>query len=176
MFEGVKALAFDVDGVLTDGTAWWGTNGEEYKRFCYADVTGIPRARLADIQLAMISGESSPASMALVQRFADKVQITDVYKGCQDKAAAIRDFAQRHGFGLQEICFIGDDVQDIGAMSIVGVAVTPADAQPDAKAQADFIASREGGRGVVREIIEAILATRIPAGASTGRIVLKAKE
>ena len=150
----------DVDGVLTDGTVWWGTNDEEFKRFCYADVTGIPRARQADIKLALISGESSPASMALVQRFADKLGIEDVYKGCHDKAGAVRDFAGKHGLTLLEICFIGDDIQDIPALSIVGVGAVPANAQGAAKAAAHFVASRDGGFGVVREILDAILQER----------------
>jgi 3-deoxy-D-manno-octulosonate 8-phosphate phosphatase (KDO 8-P phosphatase) len=160
MFEGIRAIASDVDGVLTDGTVWWGANEEEFKRFCYADVTGIPRARQADIKLALVSGESSPASMALVQRFADKLGIVDVYKGCHDKAAAVRAFAEKYGLALHEICFIGDDVQDVPALSIVGVGAVPANAQRLATAAARFVASRDGGFGVVREILDAILEER----------------
>ena len=147
----------DVDGVLTDGGFWWGVNGEELKRFCFADVTGIPLARQAGIKLALISGESSPAGMALVQRFADKVKITDVYKGCHDKAAAIKDFAQKWELSLTEICFVGDDVPDLPAMEVVGVAVAPADAQAVAKAKAQFITVRNGGHGAVREVLDTIL-------------------
>lgn len=169
MFEGIGAVAMDVDGVLTDGTVWWGTNGEEFKRFCYADVTGVPRAIKAGIALALISGESSPGSMVLVEKLADKLKIPDVYKGCQDKAAAVRDFAQKRGLQLSEICFVGDDVQDIPAMSIVGVAAVPANAQPAARAVAHFIAKNDGGFGVVREILDAILEERmITAGERSG--------
>jgi len=160
MFESIRAVASDVDGVLTDGTVWWGANEEEFKRFCYADVAGIPRARQADIKLALISGESSPASMALVQRFADKLGIVDVYKGCHDKAGAVRDFAEKYGLALHEICFIGDDVQDVPALSIVGVGAVPANAQRLATAAARFVASRDGGFGVVREVLDAILEER----------------
>lgn len=160
MFENIKAVAMDVDGVLTDGTVWYGSNGEESKRFCYADVTGIGLARRANIALAFISGESSPASMTLVQRFADKLGIVDVYKGCHDKAGAVRDFAAKHGLQLAEICFIGDDVQDIPAMELVGVAAAPANAHPAARAKARFVTTRSGGFGVVREILDAVLETR----------------
>ena len=160
MFENIKAIAMDVDGVLTDGTFWWSTDGNESKRFCYADVTGIPKGREAGILYALVSGESSPASMALVQRYADKLKIADVYKGCHDKAAAVRDFAQKHGLQLSEICFIGDDIQDIPAMEIAGKAVAPTNAQPAAKAKAHFVTSRNGGFGVVREVIDAILNER----------------
>ncbi len=150
----------DVDGVFTDGTVWWGTNGEEFKRFCYADITGIPRALQSGLTLALISGESSAGSMNLVQRLADKLHISDVYRGCHDKAAAVEDFAQRHGLQLSEVCFIGDDVQDIPAMRMVGVAAVPADAQRPAKAVAQFVATRNGGGGVVREILDEILEER----------------
>jgi 3-deoxy-D-manno-octulosonate 8-phosphate phosphatase (KDO 8-P phosphatase) len=160
MFENIKAIAMDVDGVLTDGTFWWGTNGDEFKRFCYADVTGIPKGREAGIIYALVSGESSPASMLLVQRYADKLKIADVYKGCHDKAAAVRDFARKHDLQLSEICFIGDDIPDLPAMEIVGLAIAPANAQPAAKAKAHFVTSQNGGFGVIREIIEAILEER----------------
>jgi 3-deoxy-D-manno-octulosonate 8-phosphate phosphatase (KDO 8-P phosphatase) len=157
MFEKIKAIATDVDGVLTDGTFWWGANGEELKRFSFADVTGIALARKAGLKLALISGESSESAMALVQRFADKLQIGDVYKGCHDKAAAVTEFATRHNLRLSEICFIGDDVPDLAAMEIVGLPVTPANAQPVAREKAAWIASRDGGSGVLREVIDLIL-------------------
>ena len=160
MFERVKAIATDVDGVLTDGTFWWGTNGEEFKRFSFADVTGIALARKAGIELALISGESSEAAKLLVQRFADKLQITDVYKGCHDKAAAVREFAERYGLPLSQVCFIGDDVPDLPALEIVGLPVTPANAQSAAKQKAVWIASRDGGCGVLREVIDQVLQQR----------------
>jgi 3-deoxy-D-manno-octulosonate 8-phosphate phosphatase (KDO 8-P phosphatase) len=158
MFERIKAVAMDFDGVLTDGGLYWGTNGEELKRLCFADVTGIPLARQAGIRLALISGESSAAGMALVQRFADKVKITDIYKGCHDKAAAVRDFAQKYDLQLSDICFMGDDVNDLQAMAVVGLAAAPANAQPAVKAKAAFITAQSGGYGAVRELIDAILA------------------
>lgn len=157
MFENVKAIATDVDGVLTDGAFWWGTNGEELKRFCFADVTGIALARKADIKLALISGESSESGKILVQRYADKLQIADVYKGCHDKARAVTEFAARYNLPLSEVCFIGDDVPDLPAMEIVGVPVAPANAQKAAKDKAVWITSRDGGFGVLREVIDRIL-------------------
>jgi 3-deoxy-D-manno-octulosonate 8-phosphate phosphatase (KDO 8-P phosphatase) len=158
MFESITAVAMDFDGVLTDGGLWWGINGEEMKRLCFADVTGIPLARQAGLKLALISGESSPVGMGLVQRFADKVKITDVYKGCHDKAGALRDFAQKHRLELSQVCFIGDDINDLPAMALAGLPAAPANAQPAVKAKAVFVASQGGGFGAVREIIDAILA------------------
>ncbi len=146
-----------MDGVLTDGTFWWGTNGEEFKRFCFADVTGVAMARQAGVHLALISGESSEAAKILVQRFADKLQIADVYAGCHDKAHAVTEFAAKHQLQLSEVCFIGDDLLDVPAMEIVGIGVAPANAQKTARAKAGWIATRDGGSGVLREVVEMIL-------------------
>jgi 3-deoxy-D-manno-octulosonate 8-phosphate phosphatase (KDO 8-P phosphatase) len=176
MFDNIRGVAMDVDGVFTDGTVWWGTNGEEYKRYCYADVTGVPRALKAGLHLALISGESSPGSMALVEKLADKLKIPDVYKGCQDKAGAVRDFAQKRGLQLSEICFVGDDIQDIPAMSLAGVAAVPANAQPAARAVAHFVAVRDGGFGVVREILDAILEAQLAARENEARLAARGSE
>ena len=153
---GIKAIALDVDGVLTDGGFWWGPGGEEWKRFCFADVMGVSRARRAGILIALISGEDSP----LVDRFASKMGITDVEKGCKDKAVALRRFADKVGLQMSEICFMGDDINDIGAMNLAGVAAAPANAQPVARQCAAFIATSNGGNGAVRELVEAVLAAR----------------
>jgi 3-deoxy-D-manno-octulosonate 8-phosphate phosphatase (KDO 8-P phosphatase) len=160
MFENIKAIAMDVDGVLTDGTFWWGASGDQFKRFCFHDITGIPRGREAGLIYALVSGDSHPASVMLVHNYAKKMKIADVYAGCQDKVAAVRDFAEKNSLQFSEICFVGDDIQDIPAMEITGMSVAPADAQPAAKAKAKFISSRNGGFGVVRETIELILQER----------------
>ena len=77
----IRAIALDVDGVLTDGGVWWGPNGEEWKRFSFADIMGVSNARKAGLILTLISGEDSP----LVDRFAAKFEITDITKGCEIK-------------------------------------------------------------------------------------------
>ena len=107
----VKLIAMDVDGVLTDGSFWWGPNGEEWKRFHFADIMGLSRARKAGLRLALISGEDSP----LIDRLAAKMQITDVHKNCKDKAGALRGLAELHGLSLAEVCFMGDDINDVPA-------------------------------------------------------------
>src|ERR1700679_534830 len=104
----IRAIALDVDGVLTDGTFWWGPNGEEFKRFSFLDVMGVSLGLRAGLRFALISGEDSP----LVDRFARKMGIEDVYKGCKDKAAALKSFAEKRGLDLASICFMGDDVND----------------------------------------------------------------
>jgi 3-deoxy-D-manno-octulosonate 8-phosphate phosphatase (KDO 8-P phosphatase) len=149
----VKAVAFDVDGVLTDGAVWWGPEGQEWKRFCFRDIMGVSLARRGGLILALISGEASP----LVDRFAEKMGITDVYKGCKDKAAALRQFASARGLGLDQIAFMGDDVNDVAALQICGYPVSPADGHPAALAVATLVTEAPGGHGAVREVLDRLL-------------------
>lgn len=151
--KAIRALALDVDGVLTDGGVWWGPNGEEWKRFCFADIMGVSLACKAGLRVTLISGEDSP----LVDRFAAKFNLADITKGCKDKAAALRSFAERNQLQLGEICFMGDDVNDLEAMEIAGLSAAPADAHPAVLRKAGFVATAKGGHGAVRELIDAIL-------------------
>lgn len=146
----------DVDGVLTDGGIWWGPNGEEWKRFCFADIMGLSLARRAGLSLALISGEDS----ALVDRYAAKMQIAFVAKGCRDKAAALREFAASALVELREICYMGDDVNDLAAMEIAGVSAAPSSASREALEQANMVTQKPGGNGAVREIVDALLAAK----------------
>lgn len=152
----VKAVALDVDGVLTDGGVWWGPHGDEWKRFCFADIMGVSLARKAGLVVALISGEDSP----LVDRFADKLGITDVAKNCKDKAQALRAFADRHAFAVGDVAFMGDDVNDLGALAIAGLSAAPANAVPAVLARVDIVTTKTGGDGAVRELMDAILAAR----------------
>jgi 3-deoxy-D-manno-octulosonate 8-phosphate phosphatase (KDO 8-P phosphatase) len=156
---GVKAIALDVDGVLTDGGVFWGPSGEEWKRFSFADIMGVSLARKAGLIVTLISGEDSP----LVDRFAAKMSIPDITKGCKDKAAALRAFAERNQLALDEIAFMGDDVNDVAAMEAAGLSAAPADARPAARKKAAIVTGAKGGNGAVRELVDHILAQRSPA-------------
>jgi 3-deoxy-D-manno-octulosonate 8-phosphate phosphatase (KDO 8-P phosphatase) len=148
----IKAIALDVDGVLTDGAFWWGPDGAELKRFSFRDVMGISRASKRGVVFALISGEDSP----LIARFAKKMNIMSVYQGCKDKAAALQSFAQAQGFALAEVAFMGDDLNDIGAMKLAGLGAAPGDAHSSALAVAGFVAKNRGGNGAVRELLDSV--------------------
>src|SRR5215471_18724216 len=152
----IRALAIDVDGVLSDGGFWWGPGGEEWKRFSFADIMGVSLARRAGLILALISGENSP----LVDRYAEKMLINHVVKGCRDKAAALRHFASAAGINLEQVCFMGDDVNDLPAMSISGFCAAPANAAAVVLKHVHFVAKAPGGCGAVRELVDALLAAR----------------
>lgn len=154
--KNLKAIVLDVDGVLTDGGVWWGANGEEWKRFCFADIMGVSLAMKSGLIVALISGEDSP----LVDRFALKLGITDVEKNCKDKARALRSFAQRRGLSLTEVTFMGDDVNDLDAMGIAGLAAAPANAVPLARERAMFVSTKPGGHGAVRDLVDSILGAK----------------
>jgi 3-deoxy-D-manno-octulosonate 8-phosphate phosphatase (KDO 8-P phosphatase) len=152
----VKALALDVDGTLTDGGVFWGPDGQEWKRFCFADIMGVARAKRAGLIIGLISGEDSP----LVDRFANKLSLTHVYKGIKDKATALRSFSEASGVDLSDICFMGDDVNDLPAMQLAGYSAAPSDAQGPVRSFVSLVVGARGGNGAVREMIEAVLAVQ----------------
>jgi 3-deoxy-D-manno-octulosonate 8-phosphate phosphatase (KDO 8-P phosphatase) len=108
------------------------------------------------LELGLISGEDSP----LIDRFAEKVGISNITKGCKEKGIALREFARSTGIPLDRIAYMGDDVNDLPALMIAGLAVAPDNAQPSVKAAAALVLARSGGRGAARELVEMILVAR----------------
>jgi 3-deoxy-D-manno-octulosonate 8-phosphate phosphatase (KDO 8-P phosphatase) len=155
----LQAIAFDVDGVLTDGTFIWSSAGEESKRFTFTDIMGISLLRRLGIKMALISGEPSP----LVDRYAEKMHIPFVVKGTRDKAAALRDFTLKFEVPLEQTCFFGDDVNDLSAMEIAGLCACPSNAAAEVLAHVakhGYVSLLPGGHGAVRSFADAILAAR----------------
>jgi len=150
MIQQIKAVALDVDGVLTDGTFWWGADGSELKRFSFRDIMGVSRAMRRGVLFALISGEQN----ALVDRYAAKMQITNVFQGCRDKEAALRSFAETQKLSLANICFMGDDVNDLGAMKIAGFSAAPANAHDSVIFAATYVTKCPAGYGAVRELLD----------------------
>ena len=152
----IKAIALDVDGVLTDGTVIWGQNGEEFKKFSFKDIMGISLASRAGLLFTLISGEDN----ILIDRFAEKMRITDISKGCKDKAAALISFSQRNNIDMCHICYMGDDINDLAALELAGYSAAPSNANDIVKKKVDYIAVNEGGNGAVRELLDLILAKK----------------
>jgi 3-deoxy-D-manno-octulosonate 8-phosphate phosphatase (KDO 8-P phosphatase) len=160
----LRAIAFDVDGVLTDGTFVWSPAGEESKRFSFTDIMGISLLRRLDLKMALISGEPSPQ----VDRYAEKMHIPFVVKGTRDKAAALRDFTAKFGIPLEQACFFGDDVNDLSAMEIAGLCACPSNAAAEVRAHVaerdGYLSPLPGGHGAVRSFADAILNARKLSG------------
>lgn len=152
----VRALAMDIDGVLTDGTFTWSSDGVESKSFSFEDIMGLSRARAAGIVLALISGEGGP----LVERLGKKIQATFVASDCKDKARALREFSDTSGIPFEQMVYIGDDVNDLEALALAGISAAPANAQPPVKESAAMVMERSGGRGAIRQLVEIILTTQ----------------
>ena len=156
----LQAIAFDVDGVLTDGTLTWSTDSNaEIKSFSFADIMGVSLLRRLGIKMALISGEPSP----LVDRYAAKMHLHHVVKGTRDKATALREFTARFSVPLEHACFFGDDVNDLFAMEIAGLCACPANAATDVReyvAEHGFVSTQSGGHGAVRDFTDTLLRAR----------------
>ena len=152
----MRLLCVDVDGVLTDAGMYYGPDGEVLKKFNTRDGMGLARLREAGVAVAIISGEDS----AIVHARATKLKIDDVFSGAGDKRRAIDELCARHGMGMDEVAFIGDDLNDLPALECVGLACAVADAAEPVKAVAHYVTERRGGDGAVREVCELLIAAR----------------
>ena len=146
----IKAIALDVDGVLTDGTFWWDAAGAELKRFSFRDIMGIARAARHGTVFALISGERNP----IVDRYAAKMGIARTWQGCAQKDVALREFSEVSGVALNESAFMGDDVNDLAAIALAGFSAAPADAHEAVRAVVKLVTTHPGGNGAVREMLD----------------------
>ena len=152
----IRLFATDVDGVLTDAGMYYSESGDELKKFNTRDGMGIKLLQKAGIVTAIVTQERTK----LVARRAEKLTIPEVHQGVMDKLALVREMAARHGFSLSQVAYIGDDVNDLETLKAVGFSATPADGLPQVAAVVDYVCSKKGGEGAVREIIEMILAAQ----------------
>jgi 3-deoxy-D-manno-octulosonate 8-phosphate phosphatase (KDO 8-P phosphatase) len=152
----IRLVVSDVDGVLTDAGVYYSAAGEELKRFSMRDGMGVELLRRAGIRTALMTREESP----IVTARAMKLQIESVWSGQRDKRQALPGLVQELGFPMQAVAYIGDDVNDLGALGWVaeaGLAVCPADAVPKVVAAAHFVTAARGGYGAFRELCDLIL-------------------
>ncbi|MTT31526.1 HAD-IIIA family hydrolase [Terrilactibacillus sp. BCM23-1] len=153
MSSKIKLIVLDVDGVLTDGKLIIGTNHTELKAFHSQDGMGITLARHAGIQFAIITGRKSDA----VRRRAKELSIDYLYEGISDKIQVFENLLNELNISHEEVCFIGDDINDLLILKQVGLACAPKDAVDMVKRNVHYITKRSGGEGAVREVIDRIL-------------------
>ncbi|WP_428909784.1 KdsC family phosphatase [Niallia sp. Krafla_26] len=149
----IKLIVLDVDGVLTDGKLYIGSDGEEYKSFHTQDGMGISIARYTGIKFAIISGRTSKA----VSKRAEELKFDYVYQGISEKIKVLEEIREKTGIRLEEICYVGDDINDLPILKMVGFPCAPHNAVPLVKESVQFVAPSNGGEGAVREIIDEIL-------------------
>jgi len=148
----VKLFLTDVDGVMTDGTVIMGEGGE-FKRYDIQDGLGIVMLRRNGIRTGWVSARPSAATQA---RAAD-LKIDFLAQPTDGKVPAIEQILAQTGLTWSDVCFVGDDVVDIGVFRKAGLAVAVANARPEAKAAAHLVTRARGGHGAVREVVEKIL-------------------
>jgi len=152
----VRLMAFDVDGVLTDGSLWYGENGETVKRFNALDGHGLRLMREGGIAVALVTGREGP----IVARRAADLGISLVLQGVRDKTRAIADLSQEHGCSLDQIGFMGDDILDLAVLQRVGFSASVPSAPAYIRQAAHWVSSSQGGHGAVRECCDLILASQ----------------
>lgn len=149
----IKLIIFDVDGVLTDGKLHISSDGSETKSFHTQDGMGISLARYAGIKTAIITGRTS----ASVTKRAEELHIDYLYQGISNKVEAFDEILLDSGIQPDEVCYIGDDINDLPILRKVGFPCAPFNAVPYVKNEAKYISVNKGGNGAVREIIDHIL-------------------
>lgn len=148
--KGIKLLAMDVDGVLTDGGVYILEDGREFRRFDIKDGLGIKQVKDKGIRIAVISSSICPA----VEHRMQKLGVQEVHLGVQDKLHRLREICTKLAIDLGEVCYIGDDLADLAVMNAVGLPCAPADATQSVKKISLYIANSQGGKGAVREICD----------------------
>jgi YrbI family 3-deoxy-D-manno-octulosonate 8-phosphate phosphatase len=149
----IRLFATDVDGVLTDAGMYYSESGEELKKFNTRDGMGIKLLQRAGVITAIVTQERTK----LVAWRGEKLMIPEVHQGVMDKLSLVREMAERHGLTLDEVSYIGDDINDLATLKAVGFSATPADGLPQVARAVDYVCAKKGGEGAVREIIEMIL-------------------
>jgi 3-deoxy-D-manno-octulosonate 8-phosphate phosphatase (KDO 8-P phosphatase) len=150
----VKLFLCDVDGVLTDGSIFIG--GErEFKRFNIRDGLGLVLARRAGLKIGWVSARPSAATKLRADEL--KIHFLVQQNDRTSKTGAIEELLAQEKLSWNDVCFVGDDIVDLGPLNRAGFSVAVGDAIAEAKAAADFVTEANGGRGAIREIIELIL-------------------
>jgi 3-deoxy-D-manno-octulosonate 8-phosphate phosphatase (KDO 8-P phosphatase) len=153
----IKLLLTDVDGVLTDNGVYYSEAGEIMKRFSIRDGMGVERLRkLCSIETGIVTGEHSPS----VAKRAEKLNISALYLGIKDKAALLDSILAQHGLQAEEVAFIGDDVNDLGIMSKVGLTACPLNAMSQVVQVVDYHCKEKGGDGAFRDFAEWLISCR----------------
>jgi len=149
----VKLAVFDVDGVLTDGSLWFGETGETLKVFNSFDGHGLRMLKEGGVELAIITGRSTRA----LEHRARELGIIHVSQGVQDKIKAFESLRDSLGLILEEIAAIGDDVVDLPILTRCGFAACVPAAPSLVKQRVHYVTQAHGGHGAVREFCELIL-------------------
>ena len=146
----IKLVAFDVDGVLTDGSITYDENGVEYKTFNVKDGQGSVRITKSGVKTAIITAREN----GTVKHRFENLGMTKLYMGQKNKILAMEEMLKEYNLDFSEVAYMGDDLPDICILEKVALACCPNDAVEEVKGKSDYICKKNGGNGAVREFIE----------------------
>ena len=149
----IKMLVMDVDGTLTDGKIYYGNDGEVFKAFDVRDGYRLIKCEQYGIITAIITGKSSK----IVEGRAKDLRIKEVYQGVSDKLEVLKMLTEKNSVSLEQVAYIGDDVNDMECMNVCGFSACPADAIEEVKECVDYVCKNIGGHGAVGEIIDLLI-------------------
>lgn len=149
----IRLVAFDVDGTLTDGKLYFGSQGEALKGFSVLDGQGLALLKKAGLRLALVTGRTSE----MVRIRAAELKVDRVLQGVKDKRQALLELAQEFALEPLEIAMMGDDWPDLAAFSVAGFCAAPSDAHFEVRQRADWVAQACAGAGAARELCDYIL-------------------
>ncbi|MGG7153289.1 cytidylyltransferase domain-containing protein [Clostridium neonatale] len=155
-FSKVKLLLTDSDGVLTDGGMYYSENGDELKKFNTKDGMGFELLRKKGIITGIITGENKE----LVKKRAEKLKIDELHMGIKNKLLTVRLICEKYKISLENVAYIGDDINDLDVIRNVGIGCSVNDAMECIKSESNYVTKVNGGEGAVREIAELILKNR----------------
>ena len=156
-FAAIKLLVLDVDGIMTDGGLYYTESGEILKKFNVKDGLGIKRLIKHGVDVAIISANSSEATL----HRAGRLNVEHVFINVKDKLAVLKELCDRLQIPLSQVASMGDDLSDLAVMKAVGYPMTVADAMPENIAIARFVTSKSGGQGAVREVSDRIISAQL---------------
>ncbi|HZJ76404.1 MAG TPA: HAD hydrolase family protein [Oscillospiraceae bacterium] len=156
ILRNINLLITDCDGVLTDGGMYYSENGDELKKFNTKDGMGIQLLREKGIETIIITGEN----VDLVRRRAKKLKVAETYLGVKNKKALVMELANKYNLDLSQIAYIGDDINGLEAIKIVGLGCSVADGIETVKSVAKYVTRAKGGQGAVREIAGLVLQSK----------------
>lgn len=152
-FKAIRLFAFDVDGVLTDGSVYLMESGEQVRMMNIKDGFALQLAIKKGYKIVVISGSYSEP---VIKRL-NKLGIRDVFMKVEDKRSLLIQYAKDQNIGLEHVLFMGDDVPDYAVMKEAGIAAAPVDAMEDIKSASVYISQYGGGKGCVRDVIEKVM-------------------
>lgn len=148
-----KLVITDIDGVWTDGGMYYDQTGNEWKKFNTSDSAGVLFLNLLNIPLAIITGEDTE----IVKRRAEKLKIKHLFMGIKDKVSVAQKLCGELGIHMEDVAYIGDDINDIALLKLVGISAAPANAPNYIKDLVDVSIKTKGGDGAFRAFVEEIL-------------------